>query len=134
MLNINDLEKLRDAFGASNDLAPIADVGQIGDPAIEAIVVFAVEQMSCSDRNKRVLALRVLQHFRGDRALQGLLAGLRDEKRRVCAAAIQACPNYLDVWSWIIMVLVPISKRTNCGTDTSPSRHNDGGNPPSYTE
>ena len=44
----------------------------------------------------RVLALRVLAHYRGNRALPGLLAGLRDDKRRVRAAAIQACPNYLE--------------------------------------
>ncbi len=48
--------------------------------------------------------------------------------------APQTFRNLLGVWSWIIMVLFPMSKRTNYGTDTSPSRHNDRGNPPSYTE
>ena len=40
----------------------------------------------------------------------------------------------LGVSSRIIMVLFPVSKRTHYGTGTSPSRHNDGGNPPSDTE
>ena len=87
MLSVGDLEKLRQAYSVGSDLR-VADVlRQLGDPADDAIVDFAVEQMSRQDRNVRVLALRVLEHYRGDRALQSLLAGLRDEKRRVCAAS-----------------------------------------------
>lgn len=95
MLSIGDLKKLRQAYSVRSHVSVDEVLRQIGDPTDEAIIDFAVELMSCSDRNIRVLALRVLEHYRGDRALQGLLAGLRDEKRRVCAAAIQACPNYL---------------------------------------
>ena len=39
--------------------------------------------------------LRVLQHQQGDVAMRGVLAGLNDEARRVCAVAIQASGNYL---------------------------------------
>lgn len=95
MLSIGDLKKLRQAYSVGSHVSVDEVLRRIGDPTDEAIIDFAVEQMSCKDRNIRVLALRVLEHYRGDRALQGLLAGLRDEKRRVCAAAIQACPNYL---------------------------------------
>lgn len=96
MLSISDLEKLREAYSSTADLTLNEALGRVGNPTNREIVDFAVEQMSHSDRNIRVLALRVLEHYRGDRALPGLLAGLRDEKRRVCAAAIQACPNYLE--------------------------------------
>ena len=59
------------------------------------LIAFAVEQVSRPERNLRVLALRVLAHQRGERAMHGVLAGLNDEKRRVCAVAIQACPSFL---------------------------------------
>lgn len=96
MLSVGDLQMLRQARIVGGNVSADNVLRQLGDPADEAIIDFAVEQMSCSDRNIRVLALRVLEYYYGDRALQGLLAGLRDEKRRVCAAAIQACPNYLE--------------------------------------
>ena len=96
MLSISDLEKLREAYSATTVLTLNEALEQVGYPTDIEIVDFAVEQMSCSDRNIRVLALRVLEQYRGNRALPGLLAGLRDDKRRVRAAAIQACPNYLE--------------------------------------
>ena len=97
MLSINDLERLREAYSVSSE-ARLADVLlQIGDPTEEAIVVCAVNQMSHSDRNARVLALRVLQHQQGEAAARGVLTGLFDEKRRVCAVAIQASANYLEI-------------------------------------
>ncbi len=96
MLRIGDLEKLREAHRANSDLSAAAAHRQIGDPPIDAVVAFAVDQMANPDRNVRVLALRVLAHHRGPLAARGLLAGLGDEKRRVCAVAIQACGNYLD--------------------------------------
>ena len=96
MLSVSDLDMLRQAYSVGSNVNADDVMRELGDPAAEAIVCSAVEQMSHSDRNIRVLALRVLEHYRGDRALQGLLAGLHDEKRRVCAAAIQACPNYLE--------------------------------------
>ncbi len=39
--------------------------------------------------------LRLLRHQQGEIAMRGVLLGLHDKKRRVCAIAIQACPNYL---------------------------------------
>jgi hypothetical protein len=95
MPSIGDLKKLRQAYSATADVSADEVLRQIGDPPDEAIIDFAHALMSHADRNLRVLALRVLEHYRSDRALQGVLLGLRDEKRRVCAAAIQACPNYL---------------------------------------
>lgn len=96
MLSISDLDKLREAYSAHSDVSLADALRQIGDPSEEAIVAFAADQMSHSDRNVRVLALRVLLHQRGERAMRGVLAGLNDEKRRVCAVAIQAAANYLD--------------------------------------
>ena len=95
MLSIGDLEKLREAYSVYSELSLADALRQIGDPSAEAVVASAVKRMSSSDRNQRVLALRVLAHQRGEAAMRGVLAGLNDEKRRVCAVAIQACPNYL---------------------------------------
>ena len=96
MLSISDLEKLREAYSARKDLRPADALREIGNPSADAIVASAFKQMTHWDRNARVLALRVLAHQRGERAMRGVLAGLNDEKRRVCAVAIQACPNYLE--------------------------------------
>ncbi len=96
MLGISDLKKLRDAYSLHSDATSAETLRQIGNPSDQAIVAFAVNQMSQSDRNLRVLALRVLAHQRGEAAMRGVLAGLLDETRRVCASAIQACPNFLD--------------------------------------
>ena len=95
MLSIQDLEALRQATSAHDATALDAALRQIGSPPDEAIAASAAALMSHPDRNLRVLALRVLAHQSGERALRGVLAGLRDEKRRVLAVAIQACPNFL---------------------------------------
>ena len=96
MLSISDLGKLREAYNMYSDVSPDDVLRQIGNPSDEAIITFAVQQLPHLDRNVRVLALRVLRHQRGEAAMRGLLAGLHDEKRRVCAVAIQACPTYLE--------------------------------------
>ena len=57
---------------------------------------FALSQMCSPDRNVRVLMLRILRHQQGERAMRAVLAGLQDERRRVCAVATQGCPNFLD--------------------------------------
>ena len=95
MLSIGDLKRLREAYSVYSDVSLNEALRQIGDPASEAIVDFAVRQMSQSNRNVRVLSLRVLAHQRGEEAMRGVLAGLHDERRRVCAVAIQASTNYL---------------------------------------
>lgn len=95
MLSISDLKTLREAYSASSELTVEQARRQIGDPADETIVASAVAQMSHADRNRRVLALRVLEHQAGGRAARAVLAGMVDEKRRVRQTAIQACPNYL---------------------------------------
>ena len=96
MLGISDLKTLREAYSAYSDLSLADALRQIGEPSDEAIVAFARAQMNHADRNIRVLALRALEHQSGEAAAVGVLAGLRDEKRRVCAVAIQACRNFMD--------------------------------------
>ena len=95
MLRIGDLEKLRQAYSVNSDVTLVEVMRQLGDPSDQAIATFAAKQMSHSDRNVRVLALRVLAHQRGEVAMRGVLVGLHDEKRRVCAVAIQASANCL---------------------------------------
>lgn len=95
MLSIGDLEKLREGYRSYSGLSPEDALREIGDPPPRSIVEAAVKAMSHSNRNERVLALRVLEHQRGDEAMRGLLAGLHDEKRRVCAASIQAAAHFL---------------------------------------
>ena len=96
MLSIDDLTALREAYSATSDRKLEEVLRGIGNPSADAIGAFAVDHTAHCDRNVRVLALRVLARQRGTRAMRGILAGLHDDKRRVCAAAIQACPNYLE--------------------------------------
>lgn len=96
MLSISDMHSLRRAYSAHGGLMLHDALSRIGNPSDDDLVRFAVSQMANPDRNARVLMLRVLRHQRGERAMQGVLAGLHDPKRRVCAVAIRACPNYLD--------------------------------------
>ena len=95
MLKIDDLKTLREAYAGSGGLTLDEALRRIDSPTDEELIEFAVAQMSNPDRNARALALRVLRRQHGMRAMRGVLAGLNDEKRRVCAVAIQACPNYL---------------------------------------
>lgn len=95
MLSIADMELLREAHSAYSELRPADAMRMIGDPSTEAVVERALAGMRDGDRNLRVLMLRVLQHQPGDEAMRGVLAGLNDAQRRVCAVAIQASGNYL---------------------------------------
>ncbi len=95
MLSIGDLEKLREGYRANGRLSFEDALRAVGDPPEQAIVEAAVKAMAHSNRNIRVLALRVLAHQRGEAAMRGVLAGLHDDKRRVCAVAIQASARYL---------------------------------------
>lgn len=95
MLTIRDCEVLRDAYSPHSTLAVDDAWRRIGKPSADDLVAFACEQMSNPDRKVRVLMLRLLQRQTGERAAQAVLSGLRDSKRRVCAVAIQACPNFL---------------------------------------
>lgn len=95
MLRIADMILLREAYRLGDAQSRDAACEQIGKPPPAALVEYALAQLSSPDRNIRVLMLRVLREQRGERAMQGVLAGLHDEARRVCAVAIQACPNFL---------------------------------------
>ncbi len=95
MLTIRDCAVLREAYSPSSDLVVDEARRLIGEPTDNTLIAFACEQMSNPDRNVRVLMLRLLAYQTGSQATQGVLAGLRDARRRVCAVAIQACPNYL---------------------------------------
>ena len=96
MPSIAQFQILRSARHVGSAVTPAQALRQIGNPAPAELVEAALAQLSSSDRNIRVLMLRALAHQHGEQAMQGVLAGLRDASRRVCAVAIQACPNYLD--------------------------------------
>lgn len=95
MLSIADMELLREAYSVYSKLRPEAAMRMIGNPPADEVVDCALEGMADGDRNRRVLMLRVLQHQQGGKAMGGVLAGLNDGGRRVCAVAIQASGNYL---------------------------------------
>lgn len=95
MLRIADMKLLREAYRLGDAQSSDDVLEQIGKPSPDALVEYALAQLSSRDRNIRVLMLRVLRQQRGERAMRGVLAGLHDEARRVCAVAIQACPNFL---------------------------------------
>ena len=95
MLSIDDFETLRRAYSAHDDLTVNEAMAQIGNPSNDALIARAGARMSDPDRNVRVLVLRYLRHQRGEKAMRGVLAGLQDDQRRVCAVAIQASQNFL---------------------------------------
>lgn len=95
MLRIADMKLLREAYRLGDAQSRDAALAQIGQPSPDALVECALTQLASPDRNVRVLMLRVLREQQGERAMRGVLAGLHDEARRVCAVAIQACPNFL---------------------------------------
>ncbi|MCY4018138.1 MAG: hypothetical protein OXG39_01900 [Chloroflexi bacterium] len=112
MLTIRDFEVLREAYSANSGLAVDEAWRRIGSPTGAALIAYACEQMSNPDRNVRVLMLRILARQTGARAAHGVLSGLRDIERRVCAVAIQACPNYLHRED-IVRELVSIATDAN---------------------
>ncbi len=95
MLTSDDIRILRRGYSACDALSPAEAWRQIGQPEPAALVAFCRAQMAHPDRNQRVLMLRALAHQQGAEAAAAVLAGLRDEARRVIAVAIQACPNFL---------------------------------------
>jgi HEAT repeat protein len=56
----------------------------------------AIEAMKRSDRNVRVAALRILGRGHGEKAANGIIAGLNDPKRRVREVAVKSSRPYLD--------------------------------------
>ena len=95
MLTIRDCKILREAYSPNSGLT-VDEAGRlIGNPTDATLIGYACEQMNNPDRNVRVLMLRLLAHQTGAQAAHGVLSGLCDEQRRVCAVAIQACANYL---------------------------------------
>ena len=109
MLSNTDMEMLRDGYSAYAELQPVDAMRKIGNPSAEAVMDRALAGMRDGNRNVRVLMLRVLRHQRGDRAMRGVLAGLNDEVRRVCAVAIQASGNYL-AYPEVVARLVEIAR------------------------
>ena len=95
MLTISDCKLLRDSYSSNSETTMDVALRKTGDPSPEQLVDFALQQMQNEDRNVRVLMLRIFVHQSGDRAARGVLAGLRDNTRRVCSVAIKACPNHL---------------------------------------
>ena len=112
MLSLSDFQTLRRAYSAYEDLSLDEAMERIGNPSKGALVAYAVSQMPNPDRNVRVLMLRCLRHQRGDNAMRGVLAGLQDDTRRVCAVAIQACQNFL-AYPAIAMRLEAIARDTS---------------------
>ena len=91
MLALEDMRKLRSAYVLHSPVLEEKILEEIGNPAREEIVASALEGLKSEDRNARVLMLRVLSGQCGEEAMQGILTGLRDEKRRVRTVAIKSC-------------------------------------------
>ena len=112
MLTIRDCKILREAYSTVSGLTVDEACRLIGNPTDETLIDYACEQMSNPDRNVRVVMLRLLAHQTGAQAAHGVLSGLCDGRRRVCAVAIQACANYLK-FDEIVRQLVSIATDPN---------------------
>lgn len=95
MLSHEAMEQLREAYFPFSPLTEAEALAQLGNPTRDEIIETALEGMQSPDRNVRVLMLRVLSGQSGEQAMQGILAGLHDEARRVRSVAIKSCGNYL---------------------------------------
>ena len=118
MLTIRDCKILREAYSPNSGLT-VDEAGRlIGNPTDETLIGYACEQMSNPDRNVRVLMLRLLAHQTGAQAAHGVLSGLCDDQRRVCAVAIQACATIYNMTkscgSWCQLRLIR-NASASCG-------------------
>lgn len=95
MPSISEYQALRLAYEAGDERRLARTLADCGLPSQRALTEAALASLRQGDRNQRVLMLRLLRYQHGSLASSGVLAGLHDPKRRVCAAAVQACPNYL---------------------------------------
>lgn len=95
MPTLEDMQKLRSAYAPHSPVAEEEILKEIGNPTRQEIVAGALEGLNSEDRNLRVLMLRVLKGQYGEQAMQGILTGLRDKKRRVREVAIKSCQPYL---------------------------------------
>lgn len=94
MLTFDHMKILRDGYFEYNKLSLPDALAQIGNPPADDIIDTALDGMTHADRNIRVLMLRILKHQSGSKAMQGILAGLNDDKRRVRSVAIKSSGNY----------------------------------------
>jgi HEAT repeat protein len=90
------MRQLREAYLPFTPITEAAVLEQLGQPTHAEIIETALAGMQSADRNVRVLMLRVLVGQSGAQAMQGILAGLNDPKRRVRSVAIKSSVNYLD--------------------------------------
>ncbi len=95
MPSISDFQALRLAYEAGDKLSLAAALENMRLPSEEALAQAMRSRMTQGDRNLRVLMLRILRYQHDSHAARAVLAGLNDPTRRVCAVAIQACPNFL---------------------------------------
>lgn len=96
MPSIGEFRALRHAYESGDELRLAAALDNLSLPSEEALVEAIHACMTKGDRNLRVLLLRILRYQHGGMAARTVLAGLNDPTRRVCAVAIQACPNFLS--------------------------------------
>src|SRR5512136_1551037 len=90
-------DAMRQLSRAYDPYAPSAEqdvLALLGNPSREEIIDTALAGLSSDNRNLRVLMLRVLKGQSGPRAMQGILAGLDDPKRRVREVAIKSSANF----------------------------------------
>jgi hypothetical protein len=95
MLTLEAMRQLRDAYLPDTAVTEAAVLEQIGQPTRVEIIETALAGMQSTDRNVRVMMLRVLAAQSGAQAMQGILLGLNDPKRRVRSVAIKSSQHYL---------------------------------------
>lgn len=95
MLSLDEMRKLRSAYRSHEALAEQEILDAIGNPTREEIITTALEGLKSEDRNVRVLMLRVLKGQSGEQAMQGILIGLGDTKRRVKEVALKSYQPFL---------------------------------------
>ena len=69
---------------------------ELNNPPKEDIIASAIDGMKNTDRNVRIVMLRILEKEKTDAAIKGILLGLNDEKRRVREIAVKISRFFLN--------------------------------------
>lgn len=96
MLTPDAMRQLREAYNPHTPVTEQDVLASLGNPAVDEIIDTALEMLKSTDRNLRVLSLRVLGQQSGAKAMQGILTGLTDSQRRVRTVAIKCSANFHD--------------------------------------
>ncbi|MBN2532759.1 MAG: hypothetical protein JXB88_07710 [Spirochaetales bacterium] len=96
MIKAEDLVRLYKS-SLQDDLSEYREIQkELENPSRDDMVAGAIKGMNDSDRNVRIIMLRILEKEKTEEAMKGILLGLHDEKRRVREIAVKISRFFLN--------------------------------------